>query len=264
MRAHHTAELSRRSFIAALFAASGLPFLPSTIRAAQSGAAWTESAFRKAEPIIDAVKRHPFILGLADGTLPPPKFRFYLEEDLCYLVRYEESLSLLGKRLRARGGERGSEEDARDAAQLAQWALDTRAEYNRVRALFEKRYGASPALDPSPAALFYSDFEHVHAAGPSLGAGMAALLPCFWVYAQAGRFIASHMTLEGNPYREWIEWYGTPGFDAEVAKAAALADRLATEASEREREEMTAVFLKACRMEWMLWDAAWREAGWPV
>lgn len=139
-----------------------------------------------------------------------------------------------------------------------------RAEYDRVRALYEKRYGASPALDPSPAALFYSDFEHVHAAGPSLGAGMAALLPCFWVYAQAGRFIASRMTLEGNPYREWIEWYGTPCFDAEVAKAAALADRLATEASEREREEMTAVFLKACRMEWMLWDAAWREAGWPV
>ena len=59
MRAHHTAELSRRSFIAALFAASGLPFVPSTIRAAQSGAAWTESAFRKAEPIIDAIHSGP-------------------------------------------------------------------------------------------------------------------------------------------------------------------------------------------------------------
>lgn len=253
----------------ALAAIPSLSAAAAPAAAKASGSRWSSAAYAAAAPIAAAVTAHPFLLGLADGTLPMDCFLFYLEEDLCYLVRYAETLERFGRRLADRSRRQGraaeaAAADAADAAQLAQWARDTEAEFNRVAALYEELARRKAPLEPSPAALLYSDYEAVQAAGPSLGCGMAALLPCFWVYGVAGRFIAERMTLEGNPYRGWIEWYATPGFDAETAKAAAVADRLAEEEDDDGRRRMTDIFMRACRMEWLLWDAAWRQAGWPI
>jgi len=47
-----------------------------------------EQVHHEAQPIWDRVLEHPFIRGLADGTLPEETFRYYVGQDTKYLVQY--------------------------------------------------------------------------------------------------------------------------------------------------------------------------------
>ena len=37
---------------------------------------------------------HPFVAGMADGTLPEPAFRFYLEQDYLFLIHFARAYGL--------------------------------------------------------------------------------------------------------------------------------------------------------------------------
>jgi len=49
-----------------------------------------------------------------------------------------------------------------------------------------------------------------------------------------------------------------------VAAVLAIVDRIGEEAGEAERARVEAIFAQGCRLEWMFWDAAWREQSWPI
>ena len=85
--------------------------------------------------------------------------------------------------------------------------------------------------------------------------GMAALLPCFWVYGVVGKGIAKIRRLENNPYAEWVSAYGSAEYEKNVASAVGLADRLAAKASDEERRKATEAFLEGCRLEKAFFDA---------
>ena len=42
---------------------------------------WSEQAWKSIDPILDEIRRHPFITEMADGTLSPAKFAKYLAQD---------------------------------------------------------------------------------------------------------------------------------------------------------------------------------------
>ncbi len=44
--------------------------------------------------IWDGLHGHPFLRGLADGSLPLEAFRFFLEQDNLYLVEYARCLAM--------------------------------------------------------------------------------------------------------------------------------------------------------------------------
>lgn len=44
--------------------------------------------WRSIEPVYAAIIEHPFLCGLADGTLPEECFRHYVLQDLLYLRDY--------------------------------------------------------------------------------------------------------------------------------------------------------------------------------
>ena len=49
---------------------------------------------QKAAPIWDREKRHPFVLGIGDGTLPLEKFRYYMQQDYVFLIDFCRAISL--------------------------------------------------------------------------------------------------------------------------------------------------------------------------
>ena len=51
-------------------------------------------------PIWDALHEHPFITELAEGSLPPEKFRFFLEQDDLYLEEYARCVAMGAARSR--------------------------------------------------------------------------------------------------------------------------------------------------------------------
>ena len=49
---------------------------------------FTDELRQFAAPIWEADLRHPFVRGIADGTLPMEKFKFYLIQDYLFLLDY--------------------------------------------------------------------------------------------------------------------------------------------------------------------------------
>lgn len=113
-----------------------------------------------------------------------------------------------------------------------------------------------------PSTLFYVSWEAKATLDSSVGAAWAALLPCFTLYETVGKMIAANVA-PGNPYQAWLGAYGDPAYSETVKKAVGLADRLAARETAENRARMTENYLTSCRLEWILWDAAWRLKGWP-
>lgn len=56
---------------------------------------FTNVLWRAIEPINDALKSHPFLVGLTTGDLERDRFAFYIVQDALYLVEFAQALSAL-------------------------------------------------------------------------------------------------------------------------------------------------------------------------
>src|SRR5262247_439163 len=59
---------------------------------------FTADLWRSIEPIYAAILRHPYVIGLTDGSLSRPSFQFYAVQDALYLREFARSLSLAAAR----------------------------------------------------------------------------------------------------------------------------------------------------------------------
>jgi hydroxymethylpyrimidine/phosphomethylpyrimidine kinase len=87
----------------------------------------------------------------------------------------------------------------------------------------------------------------------------AAVLPCFWLYAEVGatlhgEFLAAGAPAE-HPYAEWLRTYADEDFAAATRQAIAFTDAAARLASESERAAMTLAFGQSSRYEVDFFDA---------
>ena len=76
----------------------------------------------------------PFIVELADGTLPQETFQYYLIQDLLYLQQYSRVLSMLSSRM----------EQTSDSNHLLQQALGVFECEANLHKGFLQKYGISP------------------------------------------------------------------------------------------------------------------------
>ena len=93
--------------------------------------------------------------------------------------------------------------------------------------------------------------------------GFAAVLPCYWIYAEVGAELAKL----GSPdprYQRWIDAYAGDEYQTIVAEVLALADSVGPTLGAADEARARAHFATTARYEWMFWDAAWRGEVWPV
>ena len=239
---------------AGILAGSLLPMTP-TVSAAPV-LLWREEAARAAQSVVDAMVKHPFTQGLIDGTLPKDAFLFYQAENVRYLECYAKTLRRLADRLPTEA----------DKAQMIRWSEDTVGAEGWARDTYREFKGREfdESIEIAPAAQLYAGWEAQAVAFESLPVAVAAILPCFWVYGEIGRYIAEHVKKEKNPYAGWLAGYGDPAYAETVDRAMAIGDNLARELDDDARALMTRAFVKSVRMEWMMWDAAFKKEGWPV
>ena len=55
---------------------------------------------------------------------------------------------------------------------------------------------------------------------------LAALLPCFWIYAEVGKDIVNK-SIPNNPYQAWIDTYAGEEFHTAVRNVIATVDKVA-------------------------------------
>ncbi|MBO8142363.1 MAG: thiaminase II [Firmicutes bacterium] len=205
----------------------------------------------------EAIFRLPFLQELAAGTLARERFAYFLAQDVLYLDQFAKVL--------ARGA------TLADGPQTRQMFLRHAANVARVEEQLHKELAPHVGLDvhaarrqePAPVTVAYTDHLLRVAHAGSLGELVAAVLPCYWVYARVGQRLADRLP-ENEVYRRWILAYADPDFHRSVDEQLALIDRLADAAGSGERERMERWFARSLRYEWMFWDQAYRHLGWPV
>ena len=132
------------------------------------------------EDIYAAILRHPFVTGLTDGTLPREAFRHYIVQDAHYLRGYARALALCGARA----------QEPRDTVMFAAHAGGAIAAEQGLHAALLGDLGltaeAAAAEPVAPTTRAYVSYLLATAHGGSFAEAVAAVLPCYWIYARVG------------------------------------------------------------------------------
>ncbi|MFC4533907.1 thiaminase II [Sphaerisporangium dianthi] len=218
---------------------------------------YSEELWEAITPTYKAILDHPFIRGLVDGTLPRAAFRHFVVQDSHYLRDYARALAVCAARA-------PDEDDVRAFASDAVGAIAAEQE---MHAAFMADLGGSAGqaadLPVGPATRAYTSYLLATVYGGSFLDGLAAVLPCYWIYARVGEALLA----ESSPdplYRRWIAAYGDEAFQSVVRRVVSVADRAGAEATGGQRARALEHFVTTARYEWMFWDAAWRQETWPV
>jgi thiaminase/transcriptional activator TenA len=218
---------------------------------------FSETAWTSVRPWFDAIMTHPFVVALAEGTLPPHVFTRYLLDDAHYLIGFARALAALATRMPTPD----------ISAMLARVAVDAIASERLLHRDYLLPRGIDPdtpeVAEASPTCRAYVGTLLADAAFAPVEIGLAGVLPCFRVYAEVGRALLATEPTPDHPYRQWIQTYADPVFNEAVQMVEGCTDELAREASAQRSADMLSVYQRATRFEWMFWDAAWRDERWP-
>ena len=220
-------------------------------------ALFSEQAWQQTAPLRAAIHALPFNTELAAGTLSRARFQGYIVQDALYLGDYARVLALAA----ARGP------DTATLRSFAESALEAVAVEQILHERYFMEFGIDPSdlarFEPSPDCLGYTSFLLATAYHEPWEVLVAALLPCFWLYWDVGNAIA-RVASSDNPYRAWIDTYADAGFGAAVRAVIGVTDTAAEGASPAIRAKMMTAFVRCCRYEWLFWDGAYRQRGWPA
>ena len=204
-----------------------------------------------------AIRGMPFNAELAAGTLRVERFKHYIVQDAHYLVGFSRALSLAAARA----------PDPELIVQFSRAAQDAIVVERALHGGFFRDYGIDAgtfaATPLTPACDHYVSYLLATAYAEPYEVLCAALLPCFWIYAEVGADIFARAAPD-NRYRAWIDTYAGEEFAAAVALMVTATDAAARGAASSTVERMHQAFTQAPRLEWLFWDSAYREAGWPV
>lgn len=214
---------------------------------------FSKNVWDETKPIYDAILAHPFNVELAAGTLSEERFSFYVQQDSLYLADYARSLAILAAK--------APTSDAADS--LLAYAKGGIEVEQALHSHFFKIFRISPASRQEPACFAYTQFLLARCALDSYAVGLAAVLPCFWIYREVGLHIAARASMP-NPYAAWISTYSDEAFGRVVSRMIQLTDQAAESASPRERDAMREAYSISARCEWRFWDGAYQLERWPV
>ena len=204
------------------------------------------------------ILRHPFLDGLADGSLDRQVFRFYVLEDALYLHEFARAVATLG----------GKAPHPDITAALCGDAVATiEAEREQLGQFINELGGSRDELfvrQPAPTNRAYTSYFLSQVHSKPFHEGLAAILPCYWIYAEVGKELLKRPPSPDPLFRRWIESYGSEEYDAVVQRVVDLTDDVAEGLGPDARKAMAQHFAMSSRYEWMFWDMAWRQEAWPL
>ena len=202
-----------------------------------AGALWEANADLAADALA-----HPFVQGIADGSLPQATFAGYVAQDAFFLEAFARGYAL--------GVARSPDRATLDT--FADLLTGVREEL-RLHAAYAQRWGIDlAAVEPLRATSAYTDFLLATASLGGAGVLCAAMTPCMRLYAHLGQAISGEAT---GAYVEWVQTYADPAFDSLAATLEQLLDVHAGDTA-----EVRAAYRRAMRLEVAFFEAAWQGA----
>jgi thiaminase/transcriptional activator TenA len=214
---------------------------------------WFTQVRENTEQIIHAIKKHPFITDLIDGTLPIDVFEFYINQDSLYLENYKKVLAAVGLKCT-------HSDDMQFFLSSATGIIEVE---NQLHQLFLKDAIVNKELSPS--CELYVSYLTKMTTSYTLEEGLAAVLPCFTIYKEVGEYILANQNKAVlNPFQNWIDTYGGEDFAKSVEQAITIANKYASKTSEETLEKMNLAFVKSSKLEFMFWDSAYKKEQWKI
>jgi thiaminase/transcriptional activator TenA len=157
---------------------------------------------------------HPFVQGIADGTLERKKFAYYVGQDAFFLAAFARAYSIVAAKAPDREGFNvfhclagGVLEELRlHEAYAAAWGADLRS------------------VEPEAATRRYTDFLLATAWASDVGLTAIAMSPCMSLYFFLGEKLAENGIPE-HQYGNWIRTYSNQEFAQLAQKLESLSDR---------------------------------------
>ncbi len=151
--------------------------------------------------------------------------------------------------------------------------LDAVKESFQIEAMLKERYFQKFGIkmedalktELAPACKAYVDhlFRFTHTG--TLAEGMAAILPCGWVYVEIGeKFTSSGEISDNHPYKDWLTTYSVPEFRDMVNWWFDILDDAVQGYPQKELNHTQDIFIKSCMYEWMFWDMGWNKLTWNI
>ncbi|CAI2718279.1 thiaminase II [Nitrospina watsonii] len=212
---------------------------------------FTQDAWSSITGIYQDILDHPFNKELGEGTLAKERFQFYMKQDSLYLEDFARALAIAASKAPTPD----------DIVLLLDFAKGAIVAERSLHQFYFDFFEIQLDAEREPGCFTYTKFLLSTASHDSYEVGIAALLPCFWIYREVGLHIHKHAK-PGNTYQKWIDMYSSPEFSAVVDQAIDLTDRVADGVSAATRLEMQEAFIKSTQLEWMFWDSAYRLRTW--
>ena len=217
---------------------------------------FTDDLYEAARDLWDAQAAHPFVRGIADGTLDPAVFVRWVRQDYLYLAEFSRVFAWAAARA--------------DRLESMGWyaaalhlTLNTEMGLHRE---YAARFGISVSdLEREtmwPTTRAYTDFLVRTAADGDLADLVAALLPCAWGYVHIARQMAAAERPADQRYADWIEQYSSDEFRLAAEWLRSEMDRLADGASAAKRDRLMHLFVLSSRYEWQFWEMCWNGEAW--
>jgi thiaminase len=197
-----------------------------------------------------AMADHPFVLGLADGTLPDGALQAWVQQDRIFVVEERRVVAAL----RAHG--LPSRLDALladldrglvlEAEAFTQTAID---------------HGVAPEVEPWPVCLGYTSYLRCAALDGALE-GLTALYAAERAYLDTWTAVAKRSPAD-SPYHAWIRNWSGEAFRAFVSALGRDLDELAGAPSPALAERLGVIFARAARFELAFWEMCWSGQAWP-
>jgi hydroxymethylpyrimidine/phosphomethylpyrimidine kinase len=201
----------------------------------------------EAQQYLDDIHALDFIRNLAAGRLEEHEFAYYLAQDAIYLNGYSRVLA------------RASALAPTEAEQLF-WAASA-GQCLEVESELHRSWLATRKVQPRLGPVTKSYVDHLTAASASGSYAVlaAAVLPCFWLYAEVGATLHAQFVAAGeppaHPYADWLRTYADEDFAAATRRAVAIVDEAGRKASAADRVAMVTAFKQSCRLEVDFFDA---------
>jgi thiaminase (transcriptional activator TenA) len=218
---------------------------------------FTESLWVSIGDIYDRILRHPFILGLTEGTLDEEAFRFYVIQDALYLKDYARGLALLGARAPQDQWLMMFTEHARDVIVVERalhesffkdWQMNDEDVYSTPMA---------------PTNLLYTSYLLKTAYERSFPETLGCFLPCYWVYWEVGKELEKRGSPKGL-FRRWIQTYSSEQYAAIVRQVLGVMDQVARGMKEDDLRLIRNHFRMTSKLEYLFWDMGFHTQTWGI
>ncbi|PSO59014.1 MAG: TenA family transcriptional regulator [Cyanobacteria bacterium QS_7_48_42] len=193
------------------------------------------------QDLVQASLQHPFVQGIATGTLERRCFAFYVAQDAFFLEAFARAFSIA-------------------AAKAPDWEgfsnfhrlADSVLEELHLHESYAAEWGVNlQEVKPAPANRRYADFLLATAWGSDVGLAAVAMSPCMRLYA----FLGQQLNQGGIPehqYADWIRTYSSQDFEQFAQTLESLVERYGSATAQAQSTYRYALF---CEKDFF--SAAW-------